>query len=165
MNARLFFRDIASVSIIAFGILSFVGCDVLRQIPVQYNNPTVVSLEPGISVSAIQWNYEVITMGFDLPDGVLISPANVVINGKPRFAAWSYFPQTGKESRKNYQKTEPFTTFSIESEGGERIHYTLTLEFSYTSRPKKPETIQLDLSDHITLEGQPVFPEPIILSL
>ena len=165
MNARLFFRDIASVSIIAFGILSFVGCDVLRQIPVQYNNPTVVSLEPGISVSAIQWNYEVITMGFDLPDGVLISPANVVIDGKSRFAAWSYFPQTGKESRKNYQKTEPFTTFSIESEGGERIRNTLTLEFSYTSRPKKPETIQIDLSEHISLEGRPVFPEPIILSL
>lgn len=158
-------RFIASVSIIALGILSFVGCDVLRQIPVQYNNPTIVSIEPGISVSAIQWNYEVITMGFDLPDGVLIAPADVVINGKPRFAVWSFSPQTGKESRKNYQKTEPFTTFSIESEGGERIRNTLTLEFSYISRPKKPETIQLDLSEHITLEGQPVFPEPIILTL
>jgi hypothetical protein len=165
MKVRQIIRDTACVSIIALGILSFVGCDVLRQIPVQYNNPTIVSMEPGVSVSASQWNYEVITIGFDLPDGVLISPADVVINGKPRFAVWSYFPQTGKESRKNYQKTEPFTTFSIDNAGGECIQNILTLEFSYTSRPKKPETIQIDLSEHITLEGQPVFPEPIILSL
>ena len=158
-------RRIALPLFFALGILSFMGCDILRPIPVQYNSSVVVSMEPGISISAVQWNYGGPIMYFDLPDGVLISPADVVINGKPRFAVWSYYPEIGRESRKNYQRTEPFTTVSIEVAEGERIRNILTLEFSYTSRPKKPETIQIDLSKHITLEGQPVFPEPIILSL
>ena len=158
-------RRIALPLFFALGILSFMGCDILRPIPVQYNSSVVVSMEPGISISAVQWNYGGSIMYFDLPDGVLISPADVVINGKPRFAVWSYYPQTGRESRKNYQRTEPFTTVSIEVAEGERIRNILTLEFSYTSRPKKPETIQIDLSKHITLEGKPVFSEPIILSL
>ena len=158
-------KQIAIPIFCALSILSFVRCDVWRQIPVQYNNPTVASLEPGISVSATQWNYGVITMGFDLPDGALISPGDVVINGKPNFAEWKYYHQDAKMTRKVNLATEPFTMISSVSSEGERIRNILTLEFSYPSRPKKPETIQIDLSEQITLEGKPVFPEPIILSL
>ena len=165
-------RRIALTLFFALGFLFFVGCDVYRQIPVQYNSPTVVSKEPSIivskdpsiSVSALQWNYSRIRMNFVLPDDVLISPGEMVINGKPQGSEWKYYPQYAKMIRKEHQVTEPFTT-SSEAIGRERIRNILTLEFSYTSRPKKPETIQIDLSKHITLEGKPVFSEPIILSL
>ena len=58
-------RRIALTLFFALGFLFFVGCDVYRQIPVQYNSPTVVSKEPSIivskdpsiSVSTLQWNY------------------------------------------------------------------------------------------------------------
>ena len=103
-------------------------------------------------------------MNFVLPDDVLISPGEMEINGKPQGAEWKYYPQYVKMIRKKHQMTEPFTT-SSEAIGRERIHNILTLEFSYPSHPKRPETIQIDLSRQITFNGKPVFPEPIILSL
>ena len=157
-------RRIALTLFFALGFLSFVGCDVYRQIPVQYNSPTVVSKEPSISVSALQWNYSRIRMNFVLPDDVLISPGEMEINGQPQGAEWKYYPHYVKMIRKKHQMTEPFTT-SSEAIGRERIHNILTLEFSYPSHPKRPETIQIDLSRQITFNGKPVFPEPIILSL
>lgn len=127
-------RRIAIPLFFALGILSFVGCDVVRQIPVQYDTPTVVSMESVFVVSATQWNYGVITMSFDLPGGVLISPGDVVINGKPHYAEWKYYHQDAKMTRKVNQATEPFTTFSSESSEGERIRNIFLFKYSVIGR-------------------------------
>ena len=157
-NIRFFF-------ILLLSAFLLMGCDTWRNMTVKYDASRDLTETTGISVSANQWNYGRITMKFELPDGVLVTPANVKVNGVSLPTRWAYFESGAKMVRKWNYKTEPFTTYSEEFFEGEQVPNVLTIQFDYDSRLiKETGFIQVDISERLTLAGSPVFPEPLTLS-
>ena len=160
-NKNWFMKSYFSLLVVVLSMVSVAGCCGLR-IPVDYDSQTVVSEASEVCVSASRVNPSTVCIRFDdLPDGVLVSPADIKINGKPVSAVWKYYPRDPMMIWKPDQKTRPFTTF-LEKHAGGRWLYSLWVDFEC---PKNVATVSIDFSRHMTLRGRPVFPKPVILSL
>ena len=147
--------------VVVLSIVSAAGCGVTR-IPVDYDDQAVVSEATDVCVSAARVNPSTVCVRFDdLPGGVLVSPADILINGKPVSAVWKYYPMDFMMVWKPDRKTEPFTTL-LNKHSGTGWPYSLWVDFEY---PKDSEKVRIDFSRHMTLRGKPVFPKPVILSL
>ena len=146
---------------VVLSIVSVAGCGVTR-IPVDYDDRAVIKEASDVCVSAARVNPSTVCVRFDdLPGGVLVSPADILINGKPVSAVWKYYPMDFFMICKPDRKTEPFTTL-LNKHTGIDWAYSLWVDFEY---PKDSEKVRIDFSRHMTLRGRPVFPKPVILSL
>ena len=145
------------------GTLFFVGCGTSREIPVSYDAQTVSKAANNIRISAGKVNHSTVYVAFDgLPDGVLVSPADIIVNGEKVSAVWEYYHGDAYMVRKSDRRTEPFITFSDELPQGRRWQYILRVRFE---RPKNAETVRIDISDNIKKDGKPVLPDPVQLTL
>ena len=148
--------------VVVLCIVSVEGCGICHRIPVDYDDQAVVSEASDVCVSAARVTSSTVCVRFDdLPNGVLVSPADILINGKPVSAVWKYYPMDFMMIKKPDRKTEPFTTFD-ERHPWAYWPYSLWVDFEY---PKDSEIVSIDFSRHMTLRGRPVFPKPVILSL
>ena len=146
---------------VVLSIVSVAGCGVTR-IPVDYDNQAVVSEASEVCVSAARVNPSTVCIKFDdLPGGVLVSPADILINGKRVSTVWKYYPMDFMMVRKPDHMTKPFTTV-LDRHTGIGWAYTLWVDFEC---PKDLEKVRIDFSRHMTLRGKPVFPKPVILTL
>ena len=69
--------------VVVLSIVSVAGCGTVR-IPVDYDDQAVVREASDVCVSAARVNPSTVCVRFDdLPGGVLVSPADILINGKP----------------------------------------------------------------------------------
>ena len=145
------------------GTLFFVGCGTSREIPVNYDAQTVSKAANNVRISAGKVNHSTVYVAFDgLPDGVLVSPGDISVNGEKVSAVWEYYHGDAYMIRKSDRRTEPFNTFSEEQPLGKRWPYILRVRFE---RPKNAETVRIDFSDYMKLDGKPVLPDPVQLSL
>ena len=148
--------------VVVLSIVSAAGCGICHKIPVDYDDRAVVSEASDVCVSAARVNSSTVCVRFDdLPGGVLVSPADILINGKKVSAVWKYYPMDFMMIYKPDRKTEPFTTI-FDRHPWAYWPYSLWVNFEY---PKDSETVSIDFSRHMTLRGRPVFPKPVILSL
>jgi hypothetical protein len=156
-----FMKSYFSLLVVVLSGVFVAGCGAAR-IPVDYDYQAVVSEASEVCVSAARVNPSIVCVRFDdLPDGVLVSPADIRINGKPVSAVWKYYPRDPMMLWKPDHKTKPFTTF-LEKHAGGRWLYSLWVDFEC---PKDVATVSIDFSRHMTLRGKPVFPKPVVLSL
>ena len=147
--------------VVVLCFVSATGCGVTR-IPVDYDDRAVVSEASEVCVSAARVNPSTVCVRFDdLPGGILVSPADIKIDGKPVNAVWKYYPMDPMMIWKPDHKTEPFTTI-MRNHVGMNWAFSLWVDFEC---PKDSEKVCIDFSRHMTLRGRPVFPKPVTLSL
>ena len=147
--------------VVVLCVVSATGCGVTR-IPVDYDDRAVVSEASEVCVSAARVNPSTVCIRFDdLPGGIVVSPADIKIDGKPVSAVWKYYPMDFMMIYKPDRKTEPFTTV-YDRHPWAYWPYSLWVDFEC---PKDSEKVCIDFSRHMTLRGRPVFPKPVTLSL